>query len=171
MRGRRGSHEVINTIMLNFIAAGVCSYVTLYLLKNPDFNVLAITIAGTGETHCEQGVRNAMKLTQLAGRADIPVACGRETPLDGSHDFPDAWRLSADTLMGIPLEDNTNVLYGGTAPVLLTESINIASEPVSLVTLGPQAAFGATAIVLVLAALPIVWTPNVKIAWSVSGSF
>ena len=68
----------------------------LYLLKNPDFNVLAITIAGTGETHCEPGVRNAMKLAQLAGRPDVPVACGRETPLQGDHVFPDAWRDGAD---------------------------------------------------------------------------
>lgn len=36
LRARRGSHEVINTIMLNFIAAGLASYVTLYILKNPD---------------------------------------------------------------------------------------------------------------------------------------
>ncbi len=36
LRARRGSHEVINTIMLNFIAAGVASYVTLHLLKNPE---------------------------------------------------------------------------------------------------------------------------------------
>ncbi len=36
LRARRGSHEVINTIMLNFIAAGLASWVTLYLLKNPD---------------------------------------------------------------------------------------------------------------------------------------
>src|SRR4029077_6725648 len=35
LRARRGSHEVINTIMLNFIAAGLSSYVTLHLLKNP----------------------------------------------------------------------------------------------------------------------------------------
>jgi simple sugar transport system permease protein len=35
LRARRGSHEVINTIMLNFIAAGLASYVTLYLLNNP----------------------------------------------------------------------------------------------------------------------------------------
>src|SRR5690349_4597016 len=34
LRARRGSHEVINTIMLNFIAAGLASYVTLYLLKD-----------------------------------------------------------------------------------------------------------------------------------------
>jgi ABC-type uncharacterized transport system permease subunit len=36
LRAKRGSHEVINTIMLNFVAAGLASYVTLYLLKNPE---------------------------------------------------------------------------------------------------------------------------------------
>jgi general nucleoside transport system permease protein len=36
LRARRGSHEVINTIMLNFIAAGLASYVAVYVLKNPD---------------------------------------------------------------------------------------------------------------------------------------
>jgi simple sugar transport system permease protein len=36
LRARRGSHEVINTIMLNFVAAGLTSYVALHLLKNPD---------------------------------------------------------------------------------------------------------------------------------------
>lgn len=36
LRARRGSHEVINTIMLNFVAIGVTSYLTLYLFKNPD---------------------------------------------------------------------------------------------------------------------------------------
>jgi ABC-type uncharacterized transport system permease subunit len=36
LRAKRNSHEVINTIMLNFIAAGLASYVTLNLLKNPE---------------------------------------------------------------------------------------------------------------------------------------
>jgi len=36
LRAKRGSHEVINTIMLNFIAAGICSWTTLYLLRNMD---------------------------------------------------------------------------------------------------------------------------------------
>src|SRR6267142_2612176 len=35
LKARRGSHEVINTIMLNFIAAGLASYVVLYLLRHP----------------------------------------------------------------------------------------------------------------------------------------
>lgn len=36
LRAHRGSHEVINTIMLNFVAAGLTSWMTLYLFKNPD---------------------------------------------------------------------------------------------------------------------------------------
>ena len=36
LRAKRGSHEVINTIMLNFIAAGLSSWATLYVLPNPE---------------------------------------------------------------------------------------------------------------------------------------
>lgn len=36
LRAKRGSHEVINTIMLNFISAGICSWVTLYLFQSQD---------------------------------------------------------------------------------------------------------------------------------------
>lgn len=36
LRARTGSHEVITTIMLNFIAAGITSWITLGFLQNPD---------------------------------------------------------------------------------------------------------------------------------------
>lgn len=48
MRAHRGSHEVINTIMLNFVAAGIASYVTLYLLKNPETQNPETRSIGTG---------------------------------------------------------------------------------------------------------------------------
>ena len=35
LKSSRGSHEVITTIMLNFIAAGITSYFTLYTIKDP----------------------------------------------------------------------------------------------------------------------------------------
>jgi len=40
----------------------------------------------------------------------------------------------------------------------------------ALAALGPRIAFGATAVVLVLAALPIVWTPNVEVRFNVTGA-
>ncbi len=36
LKARRGAHEVIMTIMMNFIAAGISSYVAVYLLKDPN---------------------------------------------------------------------------------------------------------------------------------------
>ncbi len=36
LRARRGSHEVINTIMMNFIAIGITSYLTLYHFKTSE---------------------------------------------------------------------------------------------------------------------------------------
>src|SRR5262245_2081040 len=45
----------------------------LYLLRRPDIDVLAISVAGTGETHCAPGVRNALGLLELARYRNIPV--------------------------------------------------------------------------------------------------
>ncbi len=36
LKAKRGSHEVITTIMLNFIAAGMTAYFTLYAIKDPN---------------------------------------------------------------------------------------------------------------------------------------
>ncbi len=48
LRARRGSHEVINTIMMNFIAAGFTSWVTLYLLRNPNSQNPETDLVGPG---------------------------------------------------------------------------------------------------------------------------
>src|SRR5437773_1312257 len=56
LRARRGSHEVINTIMLNFIAAGLASYVTLYQLKNPDSQNPETQPIGTGYWIAQFGI-------------------------------------------------------------------------------------------------------------------
>jgi len=71
----------------------------LYLLQRKDYDVVAITVVGTGEAHCAPGVRNARGLLALAGYKQIPVACGRETPFDGGHAFPDEWRTGVDTCL------------------------------------------------------------------------
>ena len=75
----------------------------LYLLKRPDVRVVAITVSGTGEAHCGPGVRHALGLIELHGGDDIPVACGRETPLTGNHAFPAEWRTQVDELYGLAL--------------------------------------------------------------------
>ena len=79
----------------------------LYLLSRPEVEVEGITVTGTGEAHCEPGVGHALELVALAGEPDIPVACGRETPLSGDT-FPDEWREGVDALLGHDLPDDLN---------------------------------------------------------------
>jgi inosine-uridine nucleoside N-ribohydrolase len=109
----------------------------LYLLQRPDIAVKAITVVGTGETHCEPGVRNALKLIRLAGDSGIPVACGRETPLQGNHAFPDNLRERADSLNWMTLPDGESPNAGADAVDLLSQTIEGSPEKVSLLALGP----------------------------------
>lgn len=62
LRARRGSHEVINTIMLNFVAAGLSSYVTLYWIKSQDSQSPESAIIGAG-----------YQLQRLPGAGDAPL--------------------------------------------------------------------------------------------------
>jgi ABC-type uncharacterized transport system permease subunit len=48
MKARRGCHEVLSTILLNFIAYGISSYVILSILKNPESQVPETAVVGSG---------------------------------------------------------------------------------------------------------------------------
>lgn len=109
----------------------------LFLLQHPGADVRAITLTGAGEAHCDPGVRNALNLAALADQPDIPVACGRETPLEGEHTFPDEWRTSVDSMFGIPMPTNEAEPFAGDAVALLQASIAASPQPPVLITLGP----------------------------------
>ncbi len=109
----------------------------LFLLNRQDVDVLAITVTGTGEAHCDPGVSNALGLVNLASQEPIPVACGQETPLRGNHVFPQGWRDFVDNLAGLTLPEAVNPISGLDAVQLLTETIQSSSEKVTLLTLGP----------------------------------
>lgn len=109
----------------------------LYLLQRPDVDVRAITVTGAGETHCEPGMRHALGLVALAGGDDIPVACGRETPLRGDHTFPTSWRKAVDNLHGLTLPESANTASSQTAVELLISVIRSSPQKVVLLTLGP----------------------------------
>ena len=75
----------------------------LYLAQDPDVDLRAVTVSGTGLVHCPGGARIALELLAVAGRADVPVACGAERPLDGFNAVPPDWRSAADGLFGVSL--------------------------------------------------------------------
>lgn len=109
----------------------------LYLLQHPDVNVVAITVTGTGEAHCAPGMRNALDLVMLAERSQIPVACGRESPLMGNHAFPAEWRDAVDNLFGLSLPQHPGQPSSDSAPELITRLLRETDQKIHIVALGP----------------------------------
>lgn len=109
----------------------------LYLLQRPDVSVKAITVSGTGESHCEPGIKHALELAALAGQPNIPVSCGPETPLQGEHTFPSDWRTNVDSLAGLTLPENSASPSSQSAVELLTAIIQSSPDDVTVLTLGP----------------------------------
>ncbi len=109
----------------------------LYLLGRSDVDVQAITVTGAGEAHCSAGTRNALDLVALAGRPEIPVACGREVPLEGDHAFPTEWRERVDNLLGLTLAENSREASSEPAVELMARIIQGSPQKVHLIVLGP----------------------------------
>jgi inosine-uridine nucleoside N-ribohydrolase len=109
----------------------------LYLLQRPDVDVRAITVTGAGEAHCAPGVRNALNLAAIAGRPEIPVTCGRTSPLSGDHVFPPSWRDHVDALAGIKIPANPNGPHGQDAVGLIAHTVDDAAGELQIITLGP----------------------------------
>jgi pyrimidine-specific ribonucleoside hydrolase len=109
----------------------------LYLLSRPDVDVKAITVTGAGEAHCAAGTQNALDLAALAGRPEIPVSCGRETPLEGDHTFPTTWRERVDDLLGLTIPENAQEAASDSAVEMLNRIITESPGKVHLIVLGP----------------------------------
>ena len=108
----------------------------LYLTSHPNVDIRAITVAGTGLAHCDAGVSNALGLVELGDQQDVPVTCGRETPLEGNHAFPTDWRQDADDASGV------EILHSGkpsplSAPELIVNILQSSSDRISIVAVGP----------------------------------
>lgn len=111
-------------------------HAALFLLAHPNVDVEAITVTGTGEAHCGPGVKNALGISAVSGQEDIPISCGRETPLAGDHEFPSEWRQDADRAYGveIPAGGEPAAL---SAPDLIVSVLQNADEKVAIVAVGP----------------------------------
>lgn len=107
-----------------------------FLLSRSDIHVEAITIVN-GMAHVPAGGRNVLRLLALAGRSDIPVYLGRETPLSGTQEFPAEWRKSSDELPGVTLPEPARDVDPRSAADYLLKRLLDAAHPVEVLTLGP----------------------------------
>lgn len=107
----------------------------LYLLKNPQVRVEAITVS-CGEAHPEIFAQNLTRMLARIERPDIPIAAGRATPLEGDNAFPEAWRESTDIFWGIELLDAEESDESIPASQLIVDVVNRSSEPVTILLTG-----------------------------------
>lgn len=115
----------------------------LYLLAQKDIDIKAITVVGTGESHCPAGLKNVAGLLALMHHEKIPLACGRDKPMVGTHQFPDWLRKLADNLAGAAdLLPKVETSSSQTAMQLLESTLKNAKEPVEILAIGPLTNLG-----------------------------
>ncbi len=107
-----------------------------FLLASPEVDIKAITVSGTGEAHCREGVDVVLRLLERLDAPTIAVACGRETPMAGDHAFPDAWRAGVDGGSGLDLPVTSRQPFAGDATQILAETSDDV-EGLHVLALGP----------------------------------
>jgi inosine-uridine nucleoside N-ribohydrolase len=107
-----------------------------FLVSSPGVEIKAITVSGTGEAHCRDGVDVVLRLLERLKAPMIDVACGRETPIAGDRAFPEAWRDHADTGSGLDLPSTSRQPFVGDAVQLITEKAEEV-DGLRVLTLGP----------------------------------
>jgi inosine-uridine nucleoside N-ribohydrolase len=106
-----------------------------FLLTSTDVDVRAVTVSGTGEVRCPQGLAVLRGLLTVTGDEKVPVACGRSTPLAGGNVFPSEWRDMADDGWGLNLPMVPAPATERSAVDLLRDTLGRGG--VTLLTLGP----------------------------------
>jgi pyrimidine-specific ribonucleoside hydrolase len=129
------------TMVVDTDVAGDDLVALAFLLSAPEVDIAAITVSGTGEAHCGPGVDVVLRLLERLEAPDIPVACGRETPLAGDAAFPDEWRAAVDAGSGLDLPQTDRTPFNGTAIALIGQSVAAHPELIVL-TLGPMTNVG-----------------------------
>jgi inosine-uridine nucleoside N-ribohydrolase len=107
-----------------------------FLLSRSDVNIEAITVAN-GLAHVQAGARNILRLLDYAGKPNIPVYVGRETPLSGSNAFPATWRVTSDAMPGTNLPQTALKPEPEPASSYLARRLKITTRPISILALGP----------------------------------
>ena len=140
-RPRSPVRAVPRTLIIDTDAAGDDLMAIAFLLSRPDIRIEAITIVN-GTAHVGPGGRNVLRLLELAGRRDIPVFLGRETPLSGGVEFPAEWRRTADELPGVSLPEPTREPGSQPAADYLARRLSDPARPVQVLALGPLTNLG-----------------------------
>jgi len=130
----------------------------LLALAAKDLDVIAVTTVG-GNIEVEKCARNALKVLEIGGRPDIPVAQGAGKPLIRPPRFAYEWH-GKDGLGDIGICPPNTRLAPTRAVDLIIDTVLNHPEPVTLIPLGPL-----TNIALALSVEPSIASNLEEIIW------
>jgi inosine-uridine nucleoside N-ribohydrolase len=116
---------------------GIDDAMAIFLaLRSPELDVIGLTTI-FGNVHTGLATTNALRLLEIAGRADIPVAKGAENTLTGDFAGPAAFVHGDDGQGNVFLPPPTTEAIDMPAAQFIVEEIMTAPGEVTLVPLGP----------------------------------
>jgi len=130
----------------------------LFALAAEDLDVIAVTAVG-GNIEVEKCARNVLKVLEIGGRPDIPVAKGAGKPLIRPPKFAYDWH-GTDGLGDIGLGPPTTELSLVHAIDLIIDTVLNHPQPITLMPIGPL-----TNIALALSVEPTIVDNIEEIVW------
>ncbi len=107
----------------------------LLALASPELDVLCVTTTYGNQT-LEKTTANALRVLELVGRTDVPVAAGSERPLE--RDLVVAAHVHGESgLDGPALPDARGAPASDDAVAFVAEQVAASGSPVTLVATGP----------------------------------
>lgn len=107
-----------------------------YLLSHPEVSVKAIGIS-YGEAHPAVYIQHIGRKLDELGIHDIPLGAGRDAPLAGSNEFPEASREGAGNFWGLPIPNVDKTYPVEDAAELIVSTVHQSPDPVTVFVSGP----------------------------------
>ena len=104
-----------------------------FVAMHPELRLIAVTLPGTGESYCDEGVAHTRGVLVALGFNEVPVACGPDDPLTGWNAFPTSWRAGSSE-MDLPTATPNDTR---SAPELLADVIGQSDVPVRILAVAP----------------------------------
>ena len=106
----------------------------LLALASPEVEVLGVTTTYGNQT-LEKTTANALRVLELVGRTDVPVAAGADRPLE--RELAVAGDVHGESGLDGPVLPEPRTRASGDAVSFLAERVRASSQPVTLVPTGP----------------------------------
>ena len=116
---------------------GVDDAMAIYLaLRSPELDLIGLTTI-FGNVHTDLATINALRLLEIAGRSDIPVAHGANAPLTRAYAGPVAFIHGDDGQGNVHLPPASTRAVSQSAAEFIVEQILNAPGEITLVPIGP----------------------------------